>query len=88
MASYRTAARGRRSVIVVSDPTDLPMIDEIGVVLNTPIKVTVGAPSCHPFDSQEERKLTAGARGGDGGVSAEKSSKRMNQETKASPSTS
>src|SRR5262245_12183635 len=31
--------------MVVSDPTDLPMIDEIGVVLNTPIKVTVGAPS-------------------------------------------
>jgi type II secretory ATPase GspE/PulE/Tfp pilus assembly ATPase PilB-like protein len=36
---------GRALVIVVSDPTDLPMIDEIGVVLNTPIKVTVGAPS-------------------------------------------
>jgi type II secretory ATPase GspE/PulE/Tfp pilus assembly ATPase PilB-like protein len=36
---------GRALVIVVSDPTDLPMIDELGVVLNTPIKVTVGAPS-------------------------------------------
>ena len=36
---------GKALVIVVSDPTDLPMIDEIGVVLNTPIKVTVGAPS-------------------------------------------
>jgi type IV pilus assembly protein PilB len=36
---------GRSLVIVVSDPTDLPMIDELGVVLNTPIKVTVGAPS-------------------------------------------
>src|SRR3954462_6511840 len=36
---------GKALVIVVSDPTDLPMIDEIAVVLNTPIKVTVGAPS-------------------------------------------
>ena len=35
---------GKSLVIVVSDPTDLPMIDEIGVVLSTPIKVTVGAP--------------------------------------------
>ncbi|MGE0591155.1 MAG: GspE/PulE family protein [Vicinamibacterales bacterium] len=36
---------GRALVIVVSDPTDLPMIDELGVILATPIKVTVGAPS-------------------------------------------
>jgi type II secretory ATPase GspE/PulE/Tfp pilus assembly ATPase PilB-like protein len=36
---------GKSLVIVVSDPTDLPMIDELGVVLGTPIKVTVGAPS-------------------------------------------
>jgi type II secretory ATPase GspE/PulE/Tfp pilus assembly ATPase PilB-like protein len=36
---------GKALVIVVSDPTELPMIDELGVVLNTPIKVTVGAPS-------------------------------------------
>jgi type IV pilus assembly protein PilB len=36
---------GKALVIVVSDPTDLPMIDEIGVVLNTPITVNVGAPS-------------------------------------------
>src|SRR6266446_2737732 len=36
---------GKSLVIVVSDPTDLPMIDELGIVLNTPIKVTVGAPS-------------------------------------------
>jgi type IV pilus assembly protein PilB len=36
---------GRALVIVVSDPTDLPMIDELSVVLNTPVKVTVGAPS-------------------------------------------
>jgi type IV pilus assembly protein PilB len=36
---------GRALVIVVSDPTDLPMIDELEVVLGTPIKVTVGAPT-------------------------------------------
>src|SRR5215208_2756793 len=36
---------GKALVIVVSDPTDLPMIDELAVVLNTPVKVTVGAPS-------------------------------------------
>jgi type IV pilus assembly protein PilB len=36
---------GKALVIVVSDPTDLPMIDELGVILDTPIKVTVGAPS-------------------------------------------
>jgi len=32
-------------VIVVSDPTDLPMIDELSMLLGTPLKVTVGAPS-------------------------------------------
>jgi len=36
---------GKALVIVVSDPTDLPMIDELGIILATPIKVTVGAPS-------------------------------------------
>jgi type IV pilus assembly protein PilB len=36
---------GQSLVIVVSDPTDLPMIDELGVLLATPIKVTVGTPS-------------------------------------------
>src|SRR4051812_10966367 len=36
---------GKSLGIVVSDPTDLPMIDELGVILATPIKVTVGAPS-------------------------------------------
>jgi len=34
---------GNSLVIVVSDPTDLPMIDEVSVVLGTPVKVTVGA---------------------------------------------
>src|SRR3982750_3532727 len=32
---------GKALVIVVSDPTDPPMIDELGVILDTPIKVTV-----------------------------------------------
>jgi type II secretory ATPase GspE/PulE/Tfp pilus assembly ATPase PilB-like protein len=36
---------GQSLVIVVSDPTDLPMLDELSVVLGTPVKVTVGAPS-------------------------------------------
>ena len=36
---------GKSLVIVVSDPSELPMFDELGVILNTPIKVTVGAPS-------------------------------------------
>ena len=36
---------GKSLVIVVSDPTDLPMIDELGVLLATPIKVTVGPRS-------------------------------------------
>jgi type II secretory ATPase GspE/PulE/Tfp pilus assembly ATPase PilB-like protein len=33
---------GKTLEIVVSDPTDLPMIDELGVLLATPIKVAVG----------------------------------------------
>ena len=36
---------GESLVIVVSDPTDLPMIDELAVLLATPIRVTVGTPS-------------------------------------------
>jgi type IV pilus assembly protein PilB len=36
---------GHALVIVVSDPADLPMIDELSAVLRTPIRVTVGAPS-------------------------------------------
>src|SRR5688572_31569374 len=36
---------GNALKIVVSDPTDLPMIDELAVLLAMPIKVTVGAPS-------------------------------------------
>jgi len=36
---------GKALEIVVSDPTDLPMIDELGVLLSTPIKVAVGPKS-------------------------------------------
>src|SRR5258707_6484359 len=36
---------GKALEIVVSDPSDLPMIDELGVVLSTPIKVAVGPKS-------------------------------------------
>ena len=36
---------GKSLVIVVSDPTDLPMFDELGTVLGTTIAITVGAPS-------------------------------------------
>jgi len=36
---------GRVLLIVVSDPTDLPMIDELSALLGTPVRVAVGAPS-------------------------------------------
>jgi type II secretory ATPase GspE/PulE/Tfp pilus assembly ATPase PilB-like protein len=36
---------GRALVIVVSDPRDLTMIDEVSALLGSPVKVTVGAPS-------------------------------------------
>jgi hypothetical protein len=36
---------GRSLVIVVSDPRELPMFDELGTILGSPIKVTVGALS-------------------------------------------
>ena len=36
---------GKTLEIVVSDPSDLPMIDELAVLLSTPIKVAVGSRS-------------------------------------------
>jgi type II secretory ATPase GspE/PulE/Tfp pilus assembly ATPase PilB-like protein len=36
---------GKSMVIVVSDPSDLPMIDELSVLLGTPVKVMVGSRS-------------------------------------------
>jgi type II secretory ATPase GspE/PulE/Tfp pilus assembly ATPase PilB-like protein len=41
----REGPDGRLLKIVVSDPRDLPMIDELGVLLATPIKVAVGPKS-------------------------------------------
>jgi type II secretory ATPase GspE/PulE/Tfp pilus assembly ATPase PilB-like protein len=35
---------GSTLVIVVSDPTDLPMLDELGLLLATPVRVMVGTP--------------------------------------------
>ena len=36
---------GERLVVVVSDPTDLPALDELALLLGTPLTVAVGAPS-------------------------------------------
>jgi len=36
---------GATLVIVVSDPTDLPMIDELSLLLGSPLAVTVGTPT-------------------------------------------
>src|SRR5215203_5897940 len=36
---------GRALVIVVSDPAEIPMIDELSGILGMPIKVAVGAPT-------------------------------------------
>src|SRR5215510_10130914 len=36
---------GKTLSIVVSDPTELPMIDELAILLSTPIKVAVGPKS-------------------------------------------
>jgi type II secretory ATPase GspE/PulE/Tfp pilus assembly ATPase PilB-like protein len=36
---------GRALVVVVSDPTDIPMTDELSVILGTPVRVTVGVPT-------------------------------------------
>src|SRR6187401_22704 len=36
---------GNTLVIVISDPTDLPMIDELGMLLATPLRIMVAPPS-------------------------------------------
>jgi len=41
----REGKDGKTLAIVVSDPTDLPMIDELAVLLATPIRVAVGPKS-------------------------------------------
>ena len=48
MLRYRFVPRRRTGgalEIVVSDPTDLPLIDELALLLGTPVVVTVGTPS-------------------------------------------
>ncbi len=48
MLRYRFVPRrrdGEALEVVVSDPTDLPMIDELSLLLGTPVTVTVGTPS-------------------------------------------
>ena len=48
MLRYRFVPRrrdGEALEIVVSDPTDLPMIDELSLLLGTTVAVTVGTPS-------------------------------------------
>ena len=54
---------GQTLLIVVSDPSDLQTIDEVGVQLNTPIRVCVGTRVGDPVDPEEERELAARARG-------------------------
>ena len=54
---------GTTLVIVVSDPTDLQMIDELAVQLATPIRVSRRHAVGDPVDPQEERELAARARG-------------------------
>ena len=48
MLRYRFVPRrrtGEALEIIVSDPADLPMIDELALLLGTPVTVTVGTPS-------------------------------------------
>ena len=48
MLRYRFVPRRRTGgalEIIVSDPTDLPLIDELALLLGTPVIVTVGTPS-------------------------------------------
>ncbi len=56
---------GQALFIVVSDPSDLQTIDEVGAQLNTPIRVSRGHAVGDSEHSEEERELAAGARGSD-----------------------
>ena len=77
---------GKALVIVVSDPTDLPMIDELGVLLATPIKVTVGTRVGDRVDPEEERELAARARGSDRELPAAAAARKTRTARRASPS--
>ena len=44
---------GGRLVLVMADPTDIPVVDELSLLLQTPIAPAVGTPSGHPGGAQE-----------------------------------
>jgi type IV pilus assembly protein PilB len=48
---------GQTLVIVVSDPSDIPMIDELSIVLGTPVKVMVGAPTAMIKKSESSTRV-------------------------------
>ena len=56
---------GQTLVIVVSDPTDLPMLDELALLLNYADSGHGRDAGGDRVDPQEERGLAAGARRGD-----------------------
>ena len=56
---------GKALVIVVSDPTDLPMIDELSVILGTHGARDGRRALGHRGHAEEERELAARARRGD-----------------------
>ena len=59
---------GKAIVIVVSDPTDLPMIDELQRAARHAGQGDGRREDRHRVDAEEERKLAARARRGDRGV--------------------
>ena len=61
---------GRSLVIVVSDPTDLPMIDELARAAGHAAQGDGRRAVGDRVDPQEERELAARARGGDRGLPA------------------
>ena len=77
---------GKSLVIVVSDPRDLPMIDELSALLGTPVKVTVGTPSAIRGDAEEERELAARAGRRHRGLRAAAAERRRERARTASPS--
>src|SRR5919204_78729 len=54
---------GKALEIVVSDPTDLPMIDELAVLLATPVKEAAGPQFAHQGDGGARHRREARAAG-------------------------
>ena len=77
---------GNALVIVVSDPTDLPMIDELSVVLRHADQGDGRRALGDPVDPEEERELAARARGAPPRASSCRCSRRTRAATRASPS--